>query len=202
MSNIEHSTRVRLLETAVEMLDELDEKDVSASEILRRTGIARGSLYHFWDSIGDLVAEAYIVRYSRYVAKSGAVISELLEKSNSKDELLAGLKAVTELTQDPKRARNRYERARILGMAEKHDKFRADLAKVQGELTDEFTKQFTLAQDRGWFNKNFDPRVAAVFIQAYTLGKIVDDVVDSPMNPTAWNDLIEQIALKVFAAPD
>ena len=62
MNNIEHSTRVRLLETAVEMLDELDEKDVSASEILRRTGIARGSLYHFWDSIGDLVAEAYIVR--------------------------------------------------------------------------------------------------------------------------------------------
>lgn len=193
---------MRLLETAVEMLDELDEKDLSASEILRRTGIARGSLYHFWESIGDLVAEAYLVRYSRYVAKSGAVISELLENSKSRDELLAGLKAVTELTQDPKRARNRYERARILGMAEKNDKFRSDLAKVQGELTDQFTKQFGLAQDRGWFNKEFDPRAAAVFIQAYTLGKIVDDVVDSPMNAEAWNALIESIAVKVFAAPN
>ena len=199
MKNIEHETRIRLLETAVEMLDEFDEIDVTAAEILRRTGIARGSLYHFWDSIGELVEEAYIVRYSRYVAKSGAVISELLAKSSSKEELLAGLKEVTALTQDPARSRNRYERARILGMAEKHEKFRKALGKVQGELTDQFTEQFKLAQDKGWFNKDFDPRAAAVLIQAYTLGKIVDDVVDTPMDPRAWNSLIELIVVRALA---
>lgn len=46
MSEAGTETRNRLLNTAVEMLDELQEKDVSAAEILRRTGIARGSLYH------------------------------------------------------------------------------------------------------------------------------------------------------------
>ena len=172
------------------MLDELQEKDVSAAEILRRTGIARGSLYHCWDTIGDLIQEAYLVRYARYVERSGAVIKDLLDTCNTKEEFFAGLQKVTELTQDPKRKANRYERARILGMAEKHDEFRKALGKAQQGLTDLFTEQFTEVQSRGWFNKDFDPRTAAVLIQAYTLGKIVDDVVENPMDALAWNALI------------
>ena len=53
MSEAGKETRSRLLATAVEMLDEVTEKDVSAAEILRRTGIAKGSLYHFWSTGGD-----------------------------------------------------------------------------------------------------------------------------------------------------
>jgi AcrR family transcriptional regulator len=190
MSEAGTETRNRLLNTAVEMLDELQEKDVSAAEILRRTGIARGSLYHFWDSIGELIQEAYLVRYSRYVEKSGGVIKQLLAECQTKEEFFTGLTRVTELTQDPARKANRYERARILGMAEKNEGFRIALGKVQQELTDLFTEQFAEVQNRGWFNKNFDPRAAAVLIQAYTLGKIVDDVVDNPMDALAWNALI------------
>jgi AcrR family transcriptional regulator len=190
MSEAGTETRNRLLNTAVEMLDELQEKDVSAAEILRRTGIARGSLYHFWDSIGELIQEAYLVRYSRYVEKSGGVIKQMLAECQTKEEFFQGLTRVTELTQDPARKANRYERARILGMAEKNEDFRKALGKVQQELTDLFTEQFAEVQNRGWFNKDFDPRAAAVLIQAYTLGKIVDDVVDNPMDALAWNALI------------
>ena len=190
MSEAGAETRNRLLTTAVDMLDELQEKDVSAAEILRRTGIARGSLYHFWDSIGELIQEAYLVRYSRYVEKSGGVIKQLLADCQTKEEFFQGLTRVTELTQDPARKANRYERARILGMAEKNEGFRVALGKVQQGLTDLFTEQFTEVQARGWFNKDFDPRAAAVWIQAYTLGKIVDDVVDNSMDALAWNALI------------
>lgn len=190
MSEAGNETRQRLLITAVDMLDDMQEKDVSAAEILRRTGIARGSLYHFWDSIGELIEEAYLVRYSRFVEKSGGVIKHLLAECRTKEDFFNGLSKVTELTQDPARKANRYERARILGMAEKNDKFRKALGKVQQELTDLFTEQFTEVQNRGWFNKDFDPRAAAVLIQAYTLGKIVDDVVENPMDGLAWNDLI------------
>lgn len=202
MKHIEHDTRARLLDTTIALLDELPEREISASEILRRTGIARGSLYHFWHTIADLIEEAYVVRYSKYVAASSAVINDLIQKSNSKEELLGGLRAITALTQAPERKSNRFSRARILALAEKNESFRKALGKVQQELTDVFTEQFKLGQDRGWFNKDFDPRAAAVFIQAYTLGRIVDDVVDTPMNPEAWNSLIELIVSRTFAESD
>jgi hypothetical protein len=83
-------------------------------------------------------------------------------------------------------------------MAEKNEKFRRELGKVQSGLTDLFTQQFQEAQNRGWFNKSFDPRAAAVLIQAYTLGKIVDDVVDNPMEADAWNALIGLIVDKTL----
>lgn len=172
------------------MLDEMDESDISASEILRRTGIARGSLYHFFESIDELVQEAYLVRFSRYVEASGGVIQKILDESQTKEQFFEGMARVTELTQDPARKGNRYERARILGMAERNDKFRSSLGKVQSGLTDLFTAQFKEAQNRGWLNKDFDPRAAAVLIQAYTLGKVVDDVVENPMDALAWNALI------------
>lgn len=202
MNKPEHETRHRLLETAIEMLDELPASQVSASEILRRTGIARGSLYHFWDSIGELIDEAYVARYSRYVERSAQVIDDLIASSTSKQELLDGLRKVTQLTQDPARKTNRFEHARIIGSAEKNEKFRQALGKVQQNLTDKFTEQFREGQKRGWFSEDYDPRAAAVFIQAYTLGKIVDDVVENQMDPEAWNNLIELIVMKALTKPD
>jgi AcrR family transcriptional regulator len=177
----------------------MTDKDISAAEILRRTGIAKGSLYHFWPSIGELIEEAYLVRYSRFVEKSGSVIRELLEKCETKEQFFEGLSQVTEITQDPARKSNRYERARILAMAEKNEKFRKALGKVQQGLTDLFTEQFIEVQNRGWFNKSFDPRAAAVLIQAYTLGKIVDDVVDNQMEIVIWNALIGLIVDKTLS---
>jgi hypothetical protein len=75
-------------------------------------------------------------------------------------------------------------------MTQNNPKFKKALGQVQRSLTDLFTEQFTEVQNRGWFNKDFDPRAAAVLIQAYTLGKIVDDVVDNQMDAIAWNALI------------
>lgn len=198
MNSSKSLTKQRLLETAVDMLDEMPEKDVTAAEILRRTGIARGSLYHFWPSIADLVADAYLVRYSRYVAASGGVIANVLHEAKTKEEVVAGLARVTKVTQDPERKDNRYERARIIAMAQENPEFRKALGVVQLQLTDIFTSQFKDLQNRGWFNKDFDPRAAAVLIQAYTLGKIVDDVVDQPMDPDNWNSLIGLIVERTF----
>ncbi len=36
-------------------------------------------------------------------------------------------------------------------------------------------------------------------MQAYTLGKVVDDIVDEPMSETAWSHLINQVVDLVFA---
>ena len=199
MAKSQNDTRERLLEATVELLGEAPLSSISATEVLRKTSIARGSLYHFWANFQELLDEAYLVRYSRYVTQSGEVIRALIDQSKTREEFFAGLSVVTQKTQDVARLKTRYERSRILGLAENNLSFRKSLGKVQQQLTDTFTEQFRIVQERGWFNKNFDARAAAVFIQAYTLGKIVDDVVDDKMDPTAWTALIDLIVERALA---
>jgi hypothetical protein len=61
-------------------------------------------------------------------------------------------------------------------------------------LTDDLTSAFEIAQAKGWLNTTFQPRTGAVFIQAYTLGRLVDDFVTVGMDDQDWEHLITRIS--------
>ena len=94
----------------------------------------------------------------------------------------------------------RFERARALGMAGWNPRFRRVLGEEQRRLTEALTDLFREAQHKGWMNAQFDPHAAAVLIQAYTLGQVVNDIDDEPMSRDAWNALIHRLTDQVFAA--
>jgi len=57
-----------------------------------------------------------------------------------------------------------------------------------------------MAQQKGFVNHDFEPRTGAVFIQAYTLGKVVDDITQVHMDDQDWERLIGTVLRKVFGA--
>ena len=69
---------------------------------------------------------------------------------------------------------------------------------LQQQLTDSLTSAFQTAQDKGFLNKDIEARTGAVFIQAYTLGRIVDDITENQMNDADWQKLIGRIAREVL----
>lgn len=111
------------------------------------------------------------------------------------------LEGVTRATQDRELSANRFDRARMLAMAQYNLRFRAKLAEVQDKLTEALTECFAQAQEKGWLNTDFQPRTGAIFIQAYTLGKLVDDVSQTPMDDADWENLITLIAERALATP-
>jgi len=72
------------------------------------------------------------------------------------------------------------------------------IAILQQELTDALTDLIREAQERGFYKKNLDPKAIAVFIQAYTLGKVIDDVSAAPVDPELYAELINTIIENVF----
>jgi hypothetical protein len=67
------------------------------------------------------------------------------------------------------------------------------LGQEQSRLTNGLTDLVIYFQGKGWARQDLDARAIAVLVQAYTLGKVVDDIVDEPMSETAWNHLINQV---------
>jgi hypothetical protein len=108
------------------------------------------------------------------------------------------LDRLTASTQARENASLRFRRARKLARSERHEKFRKSLGELQQQLTDSLTLAFETAQEKGFLNKDFEARTGAVFIQAYTLGRIVDDITTTHMNDADWEKLIGRIAREVL----
>lgn len=194
-----HPTRERLVAETVLLLDEVPVEDISASLVLKRTGLSRGSLYHFFDDFFELLEAAYIRRFAANVEMSTAALRAIVDESVDQEEFLARLTRVTHATQARERMPFRFERARALARAERNERFRASLGAVQQELTDALTACVEQAQNRGLLNRDFSPRAVAVLIQAYTLGKLVDDIVPRPVEPQEWEQLIDLVARRALA---
>jgi AcrR family transcriptional regulator len=193
-----NETRQKLIQATSDLMDLHAIEDLSAAMVLERAGASKSSMYHFFEDFGDLLDETYVVRFGASVRVSIDVINRIVENSKTKEEFFLALEQLTKSTQARENASLRFRRARKLARSERNEKFRISLGELQQQLTDSLTLAFEQAQEKGFLNKSFEARTGAVFIQAYTLGRIVDDITTTHMNDADWEKLIGRIAREVL----
>jgi AcrR family transcriptional regulator len=198
MPHESNETRHNLIQATSELMDLHAIEDISASMILERADASKSSMYHFFEDFSDLLEQTFLVRFDEEVRVSIVVIEKIIARSTTKEEFFASLDRLTASTQDRALASLRFSRARELARSERNEKFQKSLGKLQQQLTDSLTSAFQTAQDKGFLNKDFEARTGAVFIQAYTLGRIVDDITETHMNDADWQKLIGRIAREVL----
>jgi AcrR family transcriptional regulator len=191
-----HPTKTLLIETAVKLMDTQLPHEIAVDEILEKSGISKGSLYHHFEDLADLLESAQVARYADWVDRSIELIVAIMSKAKTKEDLFEGVKKMTTLTQSAEFKGFRYERARTIGNSQGNKRFQDLLAAEQERLTSGLTDIIREVIEKGFFDKNLNPHVAAVFIQSYTLGKIVDDVVTNPVNSKDWDSFIDDMVLK------
>lgn len=200
MSPSLHPTKKRLLAAAVDFLESLAPENITVDLILQQTGISKGSLYHHFNDFYDLINTAMMSSFSDSVDESIDALSSIVLKSHDVDDFLFGLRQVTESTQSAATRVARFRRARLLALAEERPDLHRQLAAQQARLTSALAALFVEAQVKGWIRKDLDPMACAVFIQAYTFGKIIDDIVESPIEADDWCNLIMDVIIKSFLA--
>lgn len=196
MAKTSHPTRDRLIATMVELLDGSDPEHITAEQVLSASGVSKGSLYHHFEDFEDLLEAALVARFSVNVDASIQSLSQILATVTTREELLVALREINVYNQDQTRSGYRLERARAAGLTFSSPRFHEALGAEQKRLTDAFTDLFIEAQNKGWMSFNIDARAAAVFVQAYTVGRIVDDIAPNKVNPEAWIDLVMHVVEK------
>lgn len=195
-----NETKQHLIQATSELMDEVSLEEISASMVLERAGASKSSMYHFFEDFSDLLEETFLVRFAASVKASDTAIKEIIEKSTTQDGFFKAIEAVTKSSQARENSAIRFQRARMLARSERHDRFRKSLGEIQEKLTNSLAEAFEMAQQKGFVNKEVEPRTGAVFIQAYTLGKVVDDITQSHMNDKDWEKLIGRVLREVFGA--
>lgn len=198
MAKTSHPTRDRLIETMAQLLDGSDPEHITADQVLNASGVSKGSLYHHFEDFEDLLEAALISRFSTNVDATIDHLAAILATATSRDELVAALRKVNEFDQDQSRSRFRLERARAAGLTYSSPRFHDALGAEQQRLTDAFTDLFSEAQNKGWMSSELDARATAVFVQAYTVGRVVDDIAPEKVDPQAWVELIMRVIDKAI----
>jgi len=191
-------TRERLIAATLELMQDYAPESISTDMVLQNSGASKGSLYHHFEDLSDLLETALIRQFTQTVDHNIALMSSLLNDVENKSELHAAAQKFNEVTQSPERRAVRFNRAGLLSLVQNNTRLAKKLGEQQTRLTDAYTQMFHNAQARGLMDGDFDARAGAVLIQAYTLGKIVDDVVENPVGPEDWNALIMKIVTRVF----
>lgn len=184
----------------VRLLDERDLEDITTELVLHESGISRSSLYHHFADFGELIEAAEVIRFTRFVDYSIRTITEGILGADTREKLAQALRIVTRATQPASRGSIRAQRVTLLGHASRNPRFAQRLGIEQERMTEALADLIREGQGRGLMNTRLDARAVAVLLQAYTIGKIVDDITPNHMSDDAWIALIDELLDNVLLA--
>ena len=187
-----HPTKEKLIATMVSLMDEHALSNIQVDDVLRESNISKGSLYHHFENFEELVESALISRFAASVDISIQLVAAAVNDARTADEFVAKIIEVTTVTQGKDRAKFRLERARVIGLSVNSPNLLEALEKEQDRLTAAMADIVREGQEKGWVNKTFDAKTIAVFMQAYTIGRVIDDVAskDQHIDSEDWNDVV------------
>jgi AcrR family transcriptional regulator len=174
-----HPTKEKLIATMVSLMDEHALSNIQVDDVLRESNISKGSLYHHFENFEELVESALIARFAASVDLSIELVGSAVNDARSAEEFVSKIIEVTTVTQGRDRSKFRLERARVIGLSVNSPNLLEALEKEQDRLTAAMADIVREAQEKGWVNKTFDAKTIAVFMQAYTLGRVIDDVASN-----------------------
>ena len=182
----------------MELMETKSPREISADEILSKSGISKGSMYHHFTDLDELIETAQVARFSKWVDVSISNLGQILQNAKSKEELINSLEVVTAATQSVSRRSSRIERASALSRRNASKNYYDLMGKESDRLMDSLEDLAREAQEKGLFSRKHNPRVIALMVQAYTLGKIVDDYSHKPVPESDWNAIIMDLIRNVF----
>lgn len=184
--------------TMVQLLDGPDPEHVTVEDVLNESGISRGSLYHHFADFEELHETGLAFRITQWVNESAAGMQKIMDSARSKEDIRQGIFDITAYSQAASRRLNRLERARAFGLAGFSPRFQAVLGAEQSRMTDALRSLIEEGKQRGWVRSGVDSLAVAVFIQAYTLGRVVDDISPEKVDPDAWINLVNKVIVDLL----
>ena len=166
--------------------------------VLSEAKVSRGTLYLHFEDFSSLLEMVLLEAFSESVEENIDSLRDLIDNASTKKALIRGVEKLTKASQGPSRRDFRFSRVRLIAYAEKNQRFAKLLAEEQTRLNKKFEDIFQALKKKGWLNKSLDLKSVVIFVQAYTLGQIIDDVAGEKMPPDAWNYLISQVVEKIL----
>ncbi len=191
-----HPTAQKLVDTVIEMLNETSYHEIKSENVLTRSGISRGPLYHHFENFEDLVETAQAQIYSQY---AGGIIVAMEKLILGQNDPLLVRREISKLVHITASQNSRIIRWQCLGVLDNSAAlrtFRNKLWSTQEAINQKWIRTYQLCLDRGWADPSVDPRAFAYMMQSFILGRVFDDIAPTKIEEEEW----VQIGLRLLDA--
>lgn len=197
-----HKTKRALIDSVLKIMDGVPSTTVSMAEVLEDTGLTSGAVYYHFDDFPDVIDHALIDIYSSYTTTGIAGLAEIISQSSTIDEAKSSLAQLIGARHGDAQTKLRAAVAWIAAQATFQPSLQQKLGPAQSEMTALIAETITAGQVKGLVRKNLDPYALAVFIQAYALGRIIDDLAGRQMDSNSWTQLVFDMVSEFMLTED
>ena len=179
-----------MIDVVAELLTEGGEAAVRIDVVRERSGVSIGSLYHHFDDRDGLIVAGQVRRFARYAEAEIAALSDIVQRAHDVEHFRTAIRQLTLRTSSELRVAERWARVAVLASSCGRPALEHEIRRIQTRLTDEFQAHVAQGQARGFFRADLDARAIAQFIEAYSLGHVLNDVDDRAVAEAAWEQVV------------
>jgi AcrR family transcriptional regulator len=190
---VEHATHRALIDSAVELAKEFGMYGFTVEQLLTKSGISKGSLYHHFEDFVDLVECVQVRIFTEYVELDISAIQRALDAATDRDKFVNLISLITRTALQPQRSTSRIQRARIISATQGRERFATRIGHEQKLLNDQMKRVISVGQERGWIPPHFDAHALALFVQGYAFGLILNDVTEERVGAEEMAVVIDSV---------
>lgn len=172
---------------AVALVDVHGEAGLRISDVVEASGRSVGSIYHFFGNREGLVEAVRSYRFDPTWEDDLAQMQAVVNQAETLDQLLDAVEIVQASYLATERNEILWQRVAAIGSARARPTLRSVLAGKQQEETAAFEEMIITLQSKGLVSDSVDRYAAAVFLQAFTFGRILS-ILDGTdrLSPETW----------------
>ena len=166
-------TERRILMAAVELIDRHGETGLRISDLVESSGRSVGSIYHFFDNREGVIEAVRAHRFYPTWDEDVAVFRRASSAAESLDDWLDTMVKVLDHYFTAERNESVWRRVESIAAARTRPSLRMVLAARQLEQSEAFEAILIDLVDRGIARPDLELHSTAIFMQAFTLGRIL-----------------------------
>jgi len=170
------STMETLIKFGVEELQRSGSINFNLENVLRESGVARGSLYHHFGSRHGLISHCEAVLLKSSLKNENEIIRSVIESGKSGEELFELLAGFTRINGSDALREQRGRRIRTLAASVEDEALRTLIAESQMKGSAFLVESFGIAEEKGLIAPRIPLDALVYLMQAMFLGRILVDI--------------------------
>jgi len=198
---IVETTRSRILNAAIEMMETGGESSVRLSAIAEALGIREPSIYHHFTNRTELINAAYVEWYWQCL-KTEFSVEAMMVLVETKEDYVRAVRKSMEWSYQPERHHARSIRLSVLGAAQRN----AELAIAINDINKRFLATIAdaalVAQQKGWLRQDIDPMATAYWLHGQIIGRAVAEMDPGHVDLAQWDKVSFEAVLGFIFSPE